>query len=864
MNEPIYSPASGMPPPPDVGGKARGLVAVAEAGQRTAPWFAIRAGAIPAGQPIDEHLRSSIEDACRRIAPAGSERFAVRSSAPAEDGARQSYAGQYRTFLNVGRGDELLEAIAGCAHFNGHDALAAYRGGSGPIDEPIAVIVQCQVDAECAGVALSCDPLTGAPEVVIAAVRGLAEPLVRGTLDGVEYRVSSEDAVRVMRTPEQAWRAIPGPDGGVVRADLAAPVGHVLDDSQVRMVATATRALERAAGAPQDVEWVFAASGELYVLQVRPITALPNDDPRRGETRVWDNANIIESFPDLTLPLTFSVATELYADVYRQACRAMGVSPHRVDRESEVFEQMLGLIEGRVYYNLRSWHRVVSFLPGVRHNQRSLEAMMGAAGPSTAVPGGGAASSPSLTRWLEHATIGARLLVRWARFDADAGRFRSAIDELLEDHGAVPAGLDSPEELLAAFGGLRARALHDWRPPILNDLFLMVFHGALRRAAGRWCGEGADALVNALIGQAGAVSAAPATDLLSLAAAIERRSDWRETVASESADALHARLRDDPELAELARLVTGYVARWGDRAPRELQLDRPTYREDPTPLLEALRSIVGQRRRGGERRADERRRATREAASRMLTHPLGPLRLMLFFGLVAATRRHLRWREEMRLARGQVFGVGRRIFARLGTVLVERDVLDRPEDVHYLSIRELRALCWGTAVTTDARALVSLRRTHYEAWAAAPPPPSRFETVGLPGAVGSRRHTDAGARAPDPVGATSLRGTGAAAGRARGACVVIADAHDAPAVDGRIVVARSTDPGWVPLLLGAAGLLVEHGSLLSHSAIIARELGIPTVVGLPGLLDRVRTGQTVALDGATGDVWLEAPPGDAR
>jgi phosphohistidine swiveling domain-containing protein len=572
------------------------------------------------------------------------------------------------------------------------------------------------------------------------------------------------------------------------------------------------------------------------------------------QIRLWDNANIVESFPDLTLPLTFSVAVGVYAVVYRGMCLALGVPRRKVEREAPVFEQMLGLLQGRVYYNLTSWYRVLSLLPGFRLTAGFLESMMGTAQPDARDSDRSAPVPAAPARAWEVARMTLRLSHRLLRSGSDAAHFHRSIGRLLESHREFPAPGASPEELLDEFERFRAEALRDWSTPILNDLFLMLAHGALRRLADRWLGADARSVVNALLVQGSVASAAPGRELARMAAEVRRHEGWSSVVLGTPPHAIEARLGAEPGLAGLARLIDGYLQAWGDRAPRELQLERSSYRDDPLPLLRALRSLVENPPTAGGR-AD--RRTARRVARRLLAHPVGPARVAVFWILLQATRRHIRRREEMRLARGQVFAVGRRIFRRLGEVLTQERVLDRPGDVHYLTVDELRGLTRGTAVLGDPRALVRLRRAQYDDYASRPQLPSRFETRGLitdpldfeipPSATEAAR------------GTRTWRGIGAARGRARGPCLVVDDPSEVVPAPGHVIAARTTDPGWVPVLVGAAGLLVEHGSLLSHSAIVARELGIPTVVGLPGLLDVVRTGEIVELDGSTGDVRVQAP-----
>jgi pyruvate,water dikinase len=207
----------------------------------------------------------------------------------------------------------------------------------------------------------------------------------------------------------------------------------------------------------------------------------------------------------------------------------------------------------------------------------------------------------------------------------------------------------------------------------------------------------------------------------------------------------------------------------------------------------------------------------------------------------------------MRLARGRVFGVGRRIFDVLGHRLAEAGLIDIPGDIHYLDIEELRWMLRATGTLPGgAHEVVRSRRELFAAYRSSPPPPDRFEAVGprMQPAVGS-------GLAPTP-GSTAgqLIGVGAAPGRVRAPIVVVRRPELAHDVAGRIVAARSTDPGWLPLMVSAAGLLVERGSLLSHSAIVARELRLPTIVGIPNLIERLHDGAVVEMDGSTGVVLL--------
>jgi pyruvate,water dikinase len=603
-----------------------------------------------------------------------------------------------------------------------------------------------------------------------------------------------------------------------------------------------------------------------------------------GTLRIWDNANIVESFSGVTTPLTFSVAHEAYAAVYRQACHALGVGGRTLEEHADVFEQMLGHHEGRVYYNLHSWHAVVSLLPGFRFNQGFLERMMGAARPEQ-----GVTRPAPHARALDTARMVAVLLWRRVTFGRSARRFQARLDRLCAAQAGTDLAALSADELLDRYEWFRRRALRSWEAPIVNDFLLMVCHGALRRCAERWLGADADATVNHLLAgrhEAGAArpglprslslpSTAPGLELEVIAGRIRQEPRWRGALAA-GPEAFAARLSSDGACAGLKPLLDGYLSRWGDRCPEELQLDRPSFREDPIPLYGMLASVVGV---GADAAADRRARpgatgaADADAAVAAALRRLPLARRLVLAVLLRQTRRHLWWREQMRFSRGRVFGCARRLFAALGASLAASGGLDRPGDVHYLDVHELRGAIRATADAGDLRRLVRARREAFDAYRARAAPPNRFRTTG-PVIVSEREPAPApgaGAAPPETPPSAPLasgapgrrpervRGTGASRGRVRAPCVVIEDPRCAGAVAGRIVVARTTDPGWLPIFLAASGIAVEHGGVLSHSAIVARELGLPAVVGVRGLLTLVRAGEWLEIDGATGDVWLGAP-----
>jgi pyruvate,water dikinase len=232
------------------------------------------------------------------------------------------------------------------------------------------------------------------------------------------------------------------------------------------------------------------------------------------------------------------------------------------------------------------------------------------------------------------------------------------------------------------------------------------------------------------------------------------------------------------------------------------------------------------------------------------------LRRLLFGWVLRNARARVRDRENLRFERTRLFGRVRLIMLELGKRFYADDLLEHPRDVFYLEVEEALGFVTGTATTTDLKGLVALRKAEFERYRQLPAPADRFETHGTVHQGNTFR--DKAAPAADQ-GGDRRKGLGCCPGVVRGPVRVVTDPRNATLKSGEILVAERTDPGWIMLFPSAAGLLVERGSLLSHSAIVAREMGIPAVVSLAGVTRWLEDGDEVELDGSTGVVRRLTP-----
>jgi pyruvate,water dikinase len=235
----------------------------------------------------------------------------------------------------------------------------------------------------------------------------------------------------------------------------------------------------------------------------------------------------------------------------------------------------------------------------------------------------------------------------------------------------------------------------------------------------------------------------------------------------------------------------------------------------------------------------------------------GLVRRALFRRVLAAARRGVRNRENLRFARTRIYGLLRELVNAVGARFAAAGILDDARDVYLLALDEVWDYVRGTAVSVDLRGLAEARRREWAAYRedAAAMPDDRFVTYGLPyhrNRFKARRR--AGGAAAAAADGAALAGIPSSPGVVEGEVKVVRSPQDDLRLAGEILVAGRTDPGWVPLYPSVSGLLIERGSILSHSAIVAREMGIPTIVSIPGLLDRLASGDRVRMDGSAGTV----------
>lgn len=796
------------------GGKAAALARLKAEGFEIPAFFAL------CGAPDEAELAAA-------LAALGPGPFAVRSSGREEDGASHSHAGQFLSLLNV-PAEGVAEAARAVRASGLTDSLKAYRAARGldPEGGAPAVLVQRMIAPRAAGVAFTADPVSGARGVLLAsAVEGLADKLVGGEVEGEDWRIDAQG--RAASTSE-------GP--------------RILTKADLQALQHLGRRLEAKLGAPQDFEWAF--EGEtLHLLQARPITTLPaqTQGPEDPGLTVFDNSNIVESYPGVVSPLTYGFAQYVYARVYRRLLGLLGVSEARIRAQTEVLENLLARADGRVYYNLSNWRRALGLLPGAKINAGFMDSMMGLDEPLppdllarlTPPPAQGAAKLGEYAR-LGGAVL--RLLWERLRLPGRTRRFEARLDSALARPAAALNAL--PLTALAAeYRRIEAELLERWDAPLVNDFLCMIAFGASRKMLEAMGGQAGLELHNdVMIGQGDIISAEPAQRIRAMGAVARGSPALLEALRRQDGAALEA--------SALAAPLAAYLETFADRCVGELKFESIPLDQDPRPLRAAVLAAAEKPEIAGP--PPPLTAAALKARLKALS-PDRPLRRFFARILLNEAKGLVRNRENLRFQRTRIFGRARRLFLAMGARLTEAGILDDPREALALTPQELLGAAEGYGADADLRALAKLRKAQDEAALKRPDPPARLRIEGAP-ILGLRAALAAPAAARIRSKESARSGTGCSAGIARGPAKVVRDPREESLGPGEILVAPHTDPGWIALFANAAAIVVERGSPLSHSAIVARELGIPCVVGLKGATLWLASGDAIEVDGAGGHV----------
>ena len=804
------------------GNKAANLFRLKSAGFNVPAWITIVPSAFGDDARWQDHqLQAELNESLLRPQFQNT-LLAVRSSALEEDGNETSFAGQLDSFLNVSQ--EWVMTAARSVWLSGSsERISAYAAGmnTSRTRSGSAIIVQKMVNAKFAGVAFSADPVSGNRKtVVINAVDGLADKLVSGEENGELIYVFHDQTIQR-------------------KEHVAVPE---LTDTEIREIAHSARAIESLFGCPQDIEWAHDGN-QLFILQARPITTLKTEESQ--SLRIWDNSNISESYQGVTTPLTFSFAAKAYEHVYIQFCKLMGVSDERIQANRQIFPSMLGFIRGRIYYNLVNWYRLLAMLPGFQVNRPFMEQMMGVKEELPAEIIEQVQNENRIEPFKAHTNFLVSLgtmFVRFANLRREIAGFQKHFNTTIS---AVPEDLSklTADELAKLYRNLEKKLLPSWDAPLVNDFFAMVFFGLLGSLSKKWFPNNTFSHHELLIKSGGIVSAEPAQLICRMADIARDDIQLQNALKNGNHNELKVLTNRN---AQFKNVLEMYLKRFGDRCFNELKLESRTLNDNPAPLLRNIGFMAS---------APKQNKAEIETSNSKLQIAQLPFLKRLIFTFVAAQAiERIRWRENLRFERTRLFGLVRKIFLELGGRFSEQGVLIEREDIFFLEVEEVLNFIEGKGTTNNLAALAELRKTESNEFKTTAAPPNRIVSRETVLTFDDLTPVGSGIKNTLNTENETLQGLGCSPGFVRGRVRVVRDPSTAKPLEDEILIAERTDPGWIVLFTQAKGIIVEYGSLLSHTAIVSRELGIPAIVSCTGIMDWLADGDLIEFNGKTGAI----------
>jgi len=778
---------------------------------------------------------------------------AVRSSATAEDLPDLSFAGQQDTYLNIIGEGELFKAVVNCWSSLWTARAIGYRMRNHipHNDAALAVVVQVMVQSEVSGVLFTANPLTGLlSQSVIDATFGLGEALVSGQVEPDHFVVDTASGVIVGKTlgaKKISTRSKTG--GGVETITEDGGERQTLSDEDIRQLAELGGQVQQEYEFPQDIEWAFA-QGKQYLLQSRAITSL-YPLPEQDDFTIWFSFGAVQG---VLAPIT-PLGSDTFQCVFAGGAQIFGV--HVAYDEQKVL----------VPAGERLWIKVSDL---VRHplGNRMFGALLGFIEPSIGQILRGLVDEPQLGAGqgrLKLSTVrrlvGFALLMlgRFVRTVHNPEKARADFDQLIEQElskAQITVSGDVYERLRQRLDFMKARMTNAF--PVLLPRFIPVFGPAMgmlnlltHLTTDSSSNDHGFSMLALDVTRGVPNNVTTEMDLALWATATVIRADPASLADFTSIDASALAFRylngTLPEAAQKAIAV--FMSRYGMRGVGEIDIGQPRWRDAPTPIMQTLQSylqitdpntvpdVLFAR---GQKTAED---AIEQLAATVHNKRGGFFKEKLVRFAARRVRILLGVREAPKFYAVRMIGIARKELLESGRELAEAGVFDRQDDIFFLQLSELESL--SRKESRDWKAVITGRYADFEREQRRRQVPRVLVSDGRTFYEGIGADTDTG---------DVITGSPVSAGLVEGVVHVVFDPSGTQLVPGEILVCPGTDPAWTPLFLAAGGLVMEVGGMMTHGSVVAREYGIPAVVGVHQATIRLKDGQRIRLDGTSGKI----------
>lgn len=723
--------------------------------------------------------------------------FSVRSSSSAEDSENASFAGQFRTYLNVRRRDieEYIKKTAQPMETKGFKEYCQ-KNGISTEDIQISVIVQKMISADISGVIFTANPQGLLNEMVIAVGNGTGDNVVENKTDTTTYYYNTTD--------RQYYYEKKGNS-------------PLLDNILLEEIISVSERIREIFGYECDIEFAVK-DGILYILQARPITTLTQSN----SPIILDNSNIVESYPGITLPLTQSFIKDAYYCVFRSVLLRLTHEKDTVAMADNILRSMVDACNGRIYYRISNWYDIIMFLPFSKKIIPVWQEMLGVKTKTVT------AHSDIKPGFVTHAKVTLSffdLIIKCPKLMEELDRYFS---DILEKFRSVDISAASDTEILEHYQNIKNMVAEKWDITLVNDMYSFIYTGLLKAYLKAKKISDIEETANRYIsGLNGLESMKPVNSLIRLAETAKKENRIERLRKISSNEDFYNFVSEEND--SFSEKLTEYIEQYGDRNVNELKLESKTFRTDPVLLINSVLEYA--------------ENGTSVVQEEEITIPKG-----ITGALARRAALGIKNRERSRLHRSRLYGMMRTMMLKIGESLAAAGQISCREDIFMLSFEQVeKAVHNGENMMKT----VSEVRKKYE----------MFER--LPAYSRLVFAEDVFDKNPSSVGEMQFStddnvfvGVPCSKGCAEGEVIVITDPSGKADTSGKIIAAKMTDPGWVFLIAGAKGIVTEKGSLLSHTAIISRELGKPAVVGIDNITRILKNGDHIRIDGGTGEVRI--------
>lgn len=760
---------------------------------------------------------------------------AVRSSAGSEDGNFHSFAGIHSSYLGVQK-ENLIEHIKNCLISAYSPIALGYRFDRdlSVTNIHFAIVIQKMVMAKRSGIGFSMDVQGNLANALIVAGYGLGEGVVSDTISTDSYLVDRANSkISILKYSQGEELGFDG-DYNLELRSVINSSDTVLELDEVQLVFDQLIIAEKLLHSVSDVEFSFDENNQLFILQMRPETTLKWD-----ELYILDNTNIVESYPGVSSPLTASFVKYAYKNVFTGALSRFKL--HSSAQIKHVADDLIAYYAGRLLYRLDNWFKIIGF---VFSSKRSMKSWENAVGLDVKNIPTGQLSFDKKVRVLFK--LGKMLFtIRrgnkrfFEHFERDYTEMRTKCSKGIKN-----------TDLYELFESKSQNIFQYWYLTLVNDILAFKSVAWMRAVLDKKNISDSEQLINDVLG-----SNTPSESQLAVIHLLKLKdlivaNDTYFKLFSLSSEVINDHYKNnDPAYIELFVLVTDYIDRFGDRGLAELKLESKTFRTDPITLFDVLKDHLESELslRAFEDKKNERSLRAKLILSTHL-HWYQPSYYKFKFAKSLASFT-LKNREDMRYCRTRIYGASRAIFMQIADNLADNKIIGTREDIFYLKLPEIRSICYGE-IPDNLGAEIEERKAKF----------NDHKSVSIPDRIIYSRNK------PLPYSyfksnhsvntSEKLFGIPASGGIVEGEVLIVKSPDYRLDVKGKILITHITDPGWVFLMSQAKGIISEKGSILSHTAIVGREMGITVIVGVTGAQSILKNGDRIRMNGADGSIEL--------